>query len=599
MIGPTPVVTEPVSVTGPTGASRSVRRLRSAEWFAAPGRQGFVHRTHVHQLGRPADTFDGSRPVVAVASTWSEFTPCNSGLRSLAEAVKRGVWESGGVPYEMPLMSLGEPLMRPTTMLYRNLLAMETEELLRANPVDAVVLLGGCDKTVPGMLMGAASVDLPAVVVTTGPMLDGELCGQPIGSGTDVWRLTESFRDGTITASHLSDAEAGMSRSPGHCMTMGTASTMGCLVEALGMTLPGGASIPATDSRRQAMAQQAGRRAVTMALNGGPRVSEVLTRSAFENAIVVHAVIGGSTNAVLHLLAIAGRLGVDLTLDDFDHLGRDLPLLVDLKPAGRFLMAQFAAAGGVAAVLAELLRARRLDGTVRSVSGATLAAGSADAPCWDSSVIASFDSPVQPLSRTAVLRGNIVPSGALLKTSAATPSLLVHRGPARVFDSIEEYLAVVDDTQLDVTPDTVLVVRYLGPVGYPGMPELGNLPIPLALTALGVTDMVRISDARMSGTAYGTVVLHAAPEAAIGGPIALVRSGDVIELDVDRGRLELDVDDVELDRRRRKWTPPTFARRDERGWIRLYREHVMQADTGCDLDFLRGASGDYVPRRSV
>lgn len=591
--------TEPSSRPGPVAVVGPAHRLRSADWFTAPGRQGFVHRSHLHQLGRPADTFDGSRPVVAVASTWSELTPCNSGLRVLAEAVKRGVWEAGGVPYEMPLISLGEPLMRPTTMLYRNLLAIETEELLRANPIDAAVLLGGCDKTVPGMLMGAASVDLPAVVVTTGPMLDGELCGQPIGSGTDVWRLTDSFRAGAITASALADAESGINRSPGHCMTMGTASTMACLAEALGMTLPGGASIPAADSRRQAMAQQAGRLAVTMASSGGPRVSDVLTRAAFENAIAVHAVIGGSTNAVLHLLAVAGRLGVDLTLDDFDRLGRDLPLLVDLKPSGRFLMAQFAAAGGVPAVLAELIGAGRFNGSARSVGGATLGSLCADAPCWDPSVITPFEAPVQASSRTAVLRGNVVPSGALLKTSAATPELLSHKGPALVFDSIEDYLAVVDDVDLDVSADTVLIVRNLGPVGYPGMPELGNLPIPLVLSARGVTDMVRISDARMSGTAYGTVILHAAPEAAVGGPIALVHTGDLIELDAHQGLLHLDVDDVELERRRRRWAPPVFDRRDERGWIRLHRDHVMQADTGCDLDFLRGRSGDYVPRQSL
>jgi len=374
---------------------------------------------------------------------------------------------------------------------------------------------------------------------------------------------------------------------------------MGCLVEALGLTPSGGASLSAVDARRQALAQQAGRLAVRMASDGGPRLSELLTRSAFENAIVVHAAIGGSTNAVLHLLALAGRLGVELTLDDFDRLGRDLPLLVDLKPSGRMLMSHFAAAGGVPAVLAELLRAGRLDGAARSVTGATLADVGSDAECWDRAVITPFDSPVQPSSRTAVVRGNIVPSGALIKTSAATPSLLVHKGPALVFASIEEYLVVVDDMHLAVGPDTVLVVRNLGPVGYPGMPELGNLPIPRALAARGVTDMVRISDARMSGTAYGTVVLHAAPEAAIGGPLALVRTGDLIELDADRGRLRVDLDDADLEQRRRTWAPPAYPARDDRGWIRLYRDHVMQADTGCDLDFLRGASGDYVPRRSV
>lgn len=575
--------------------------LRSARWFATPDRQGFVHRTHMYQLGLPADTFDGTRPVVAVASTWSEFNPCNSGLRAIADAVKRGVWESGGVPLEMPVMSLGEPLMRPTTMLYRNQLAMEVEELLRANPVDAAVALGGCDKTVPGLLMGAASVDLPTVVVTTGPMLDGELCGQPIGSGTDVWRLTESFRAGRVDAADLTRAEAGMSRSPGHCMTMGTASTMACLTEAIGMTLPDGASIPAPDSRRLALAHRAGRLATALASASGDderRPSHVLTRAAFENAVIVNAAIGGSTNAVLHLLALAGRVGVDLALDDFDRLGRDVPLLVDLKPSGRYLMGQFALAGGLAAVMSELLRAGRLHADARTVDGLTIGERYADAPCWNTDVIASYDAPVQASSGTAVLRGNLVPDGAVVKTSAATPALLNHRGRALVFDSIDDYLDVLDDPDLDVTCDTVLVVRNLGPVGYPGMPELGNLPIPLALANVGVTDMVRISDARMSGTAYGTVVLHAAPEAAVGGPIALVRTGDIIELDAGAGRLHLDVSADELERRRAVWTPPVVPANEQRGWVRLYRDHVRQADSGCDLDFLVGSSGDTVPKRA-
>ena len=576
----------------------TVRRpLRSASWFAAPDRQGFVHRAAVHQLGLPVDVVDGSRPVIAIANTWSDLNPCNSGLRDVAEAVKRGVWEAGGVPLEMPVMSLGEPYLRPSSMLYRNQLAMETEELLRANPVDGAVLLGGCDKTVPGLLMGAVSVDLPAVMVTTGPMLDGEACGQPLGSGTDVWRLTEDARRGVLAADALAAAEAGIARSPGHCMTMGTASTMGCLTEALGLTLPGGASIPAVDRARLGLAHRAGRLAVAMVV-ADRRPSALLTAASFRNAIVVNAAIGGSTNAVLHLLALAGRAGVGLALDDVDRVGRDVPLLVDLKPSGRFLMGAFHTAGGLAAVIAALLVGGCLDGDAPTVTGGSLADSYAGAPTWNHEVIGTVDAPIRPPSRTTVLRGNLVPQGAVVKVSAATPALLTHRGPALVFDSIDEYLVAAGDPGLDVTADTVLVVRNLGPIGYPGMPELGNLPLPVAVAARGVTDMVRISDARMSGTAYGTVVLHAAPEAAVGGPIALVRTGDVIELDAAAGALHVELSDDELAARRAAWRPPPIPPEEQRGWVRLYRDHVMQADTGCDLDFLVGCSGAAVPKRS-
>ncbi|HEX5189407.1 MAG TPA: IlvD/Edd family dehydratase [Streptosporangiaceae bacterium] len=572
---------------------------RSASWFGAPGRDGFLHRSWVRAEGFTPEVFDG-RPVIGIANSFSELAPCNSHLRELAAAVKRGVWQAGGFPLEFPTMSLGESLIRPTAMLYRNLMAMEVEESIRANPVDGVVLLCGCDKTTPAMLMAAASVDLPAIVVTGGPMLNGRFRGGTLGSGTAVWALSEDVRGGRMTEADFSLAEGCMSRSHGHCMTMGTASTMACMTEALGMTLPGAAAIPAVDAGRTRVAQASGQR-ITAMVRDGLRPSEVLTRQAFENAIVTLAAIGGSTNAIIHLLAIAGRCGVELSLDDFDVLSRDVPLLADLQPSGRHLMEDFADAGGLPVITAELLRGGLLRAGARTVTGRTVAenmtADEAATRTWRPEVIRTLADPLQPAgAATAVLRGNLCPDGAVIKVSAATPGLLTHRGRALVFDSVESYRQAADDDDLDVTPDDVLVLRYAGPRGYPGMPEVGNLPLPRRMLAAGVTDMVRVSDARMSGTAYGTVVLHAAPEAAAGGPIALVRTGDMISLDMPARTLHLEVPEDELLRRRAAWSPPPQPA--SRGWVKLYIEHVQQADRGCDLDFLVGSSGSAVPRPS-
>ncbi|MEU7880665.1 IlvD/Edd family dehydratase [Microbispora bryophytorum] len=571
----------------------SDRPLRSQEWFGAEGRNGFIHRSWMRNQGFADDVFDG-RPVIGIATTWSELTPCNAHLRDLAESVKRGVWESGGLPLEFPAMSLGEPLMRPTTMLYRNLLAMEAEELIRANPLDGVVLLSGCDKTTPGLLMGAASVDLPSLMVTGGPMLNGKFRGRDIGSGTDVWRFTEEMRAGRMTAADCAEAEVCMSRSRGHCMTMGTASTMACVAEALGVQLPGAAAIPAVDSRRYALAQAAGRRIVAM-VEEDQRLSTVLTRDAFENAIRVNAAIGGSTNAVVHLLAIAGRLGVPLSLEDFDTLTADVPMLVNLMPSGTYLMEDFAYAGGLPAVMQEIASLLHMDHV--TVSGKSVADNISGVQCWNREVIGTMEKPFQAAgSGTVVLRGSLAPSGAVLKVSAASPHLLQHTGPALVFDRIEDYVAAADDPDMDVTADTVIVVQNAGPRGYPGFPEVGNMPMPRRLLTEGVTDMVRISDARMSGTGYGTCVLHVAPEASVGGPLAFVRTGDLVRVDVPARSLDLLVDDAELERRRAAWKPPQPAA--TRGWARLYSEHVLQADEGADLDFLVGGSGSAPPRHS-
>ncbi|UCM88575.1 IlvD/Edd family dehydratase [Streptomyces marincola] len=567
---------------------------RSGAWFAAEGRNGFIHRSWMRNQGFGPEVFDG-RPVIGIASSWSELTPCNAHLRDVADAVKRGVWEAGGLPLEFPVMSLGETLMRPTTMLFRNLMAMEAEETIRANPLDGVVLLSGCDKTTPALLMAAASVDLPALMVTGGPMLNGKFQGRELGSGTDVWRLSEEVRAGRMTPAELSEAEGCMSRSRGHCMTMGTASTMACVAEALGMQLPGSAAIPAVDARRFALAQAAGRRAVAL-VEEDVRPSAVLTREAFENAIRANAALGGSTNAVVHLLALAGRVGVPLDLDDFDRLTTEVPVLVDLMPSGRFLMEDFFYAGGLPAVLRELGALGLLHGDAPTVGGVTVREATGEAPCWNREVIRAADEPFRPAGEgTVVLRGSLCPDGAVLKISAASPHLLRHRGRALVFDRIEDYTAVADDPDLPVDADTVLVIRNAGPRGYPGFPEVGNPPVPKVLLEAGVEDIVRISDARMSGTGYGTCVLHVAPEAAVGGPLALVRTGDWIELDAAARRLDLDVPAEELAAR----TPaPPSEPKPERGWARLYTEHVMQADRGADLDFLVGRSGDAVPRHS-
>jgi L-arabonate dehydrase len=564
--------------------------LRSAEWWGKQDRDGFIHRSWMRAEGFAPDVFDG-RPVIGICNSWSELTSCNVHLRRVAESVKRGVWEAGGWPLEFPTISLGETYMRPTTMLFRNLMSMDVEESIRANPIDGVVLLSGCDKTTPAQLMGAASVDLPAIMVTGGPMLNGKYRGEDIGSGTMVWKFSEEVRGGRMTWPDFFEAEECQSRSNGHCMTMGTASTMASMAEALGIAPTGNAAIPAVDSRRYALAQLAGRRIVEL-VREDVRMSRILTREAFENAIRVNAAIGGSTNAVVHLLAIAGRVGVPLELDDFDRLGHDLPLLVDLQPSGRFLMEDFYYAGGVPRVVRELGDLIHRDAL--TVTGKTIGEATADAPCWNREVICALDAPVKPHAGIAVLRGNLAPNGAVIKPSAATPSLLHHRGRAVVFEDIEDYKARIDDPDLDVDETCVLVLKGAGPRGYPGMPEVGNLPLPPKILAQGVTDMVRISDARMSGTAYGTVVLHTSPESAAGGPLALVRSGDTVELDVPNRRVDLLVSEAELDRRRAAWrpAPPAF----ERGYARLYTEHVLGAERGVDFDFLVGKSGSHVAR---
>jgi dihydroxy-acid dehydratase len=554
-----------------------------------------VYRSWLRNEGFGPEMFDG-RAVIGIATTWSELVPCNAHLDRVAAAVKRGVWQAGGFPLEFPAMGTGETLMRPTAMFYRNLLAMEAEELMRANPLDGVVLLSGCDKTTPGLLMAAASVDLPAVMVTGGPMLNGKFQGRDLGSGTHVWRFEAEIKAGRMTEAEGLAAEGCMARSNGHCMTMGTASTMACLAEALGMQLPGSATWPAVDARRLEVAQAAGRRIVAM-VEEDLRPSQIMTRPAFENAIRANAAIGGSTNAVVHLLAIAGRLGVPLDLADFDALARPVPTLVDLMPTGRFLMEDFCYAGGLPAVLRQLAEAGLLAVDQVTVTGQGIGANVATAECWNDQVIRTMAAPLLPAGTgTAVLHGNLCPGGAVIKQSAASPELLTHRGRAVVFDSPEAYHAVCDRPDLGVEPDDVLVIRGAGPRGYPGMPEVSNVPLPASLLGRGVTDMVRICDGRMSGTGYGTVVLHVSPESAVGGPLALVRTGDQITLNVPERSLTLEIPDAELERRRAAWQPPEPGPASGYAW--LYDRHVMQAEFGADLDFLRGGRGHAVPRDS-
>jgi dihydroxy-acid dehydratase len=566
---------------------------RSSQWYAGSRRDAYIHRAWMRR-GLPAHAFDG-RPHIAIANTASDLAPCNLHLNQVAESVKQGVWEAGGVPMNLPVVSLGETLVRPTAMLWRNMAAMATEEMLRANPIDGAVLLGGCDKTIPSLLMAAASVDLPAVVVPGGPMLTGTFRGLPLGCGTDVWRLSEEVRAGNLSERDFLQSESSMIRSHGHCNTMGTASTMACMAEALGTTIPGIAGTPAPDSRLLETAHVTGRLAVDM-VERGLRPSAQLSRASFLNAIVALAAIGGSTNAVVHLLAIAGRLGIDLTLDDFDRTGSGVPLLVDLQPAGRGLMEDFHRAGGLLAVLREVRDL--LDPAALTVTGRPLADYLDDARIWDEAVIRPRADPLQADAGIAVLRGSLAPAGAVIKPAAASPELLRHRGRAVVFDSIEDFRRRIDDPGLDVDADSVLVLRGCGPRGYPGMPEVANLPLPPKLLARGVRDMVRVCDGRMSGTAYGTVVLHVAPEAAAGGPLGLLRTGDVIVLDVAARRLDVEVAPDELRRRE----PPAAAvagyAAPARGWQRLYVDHVLQADRGADLDFLVGASGHEVGRES-
>jgi dihydroxy-acid dehydratase len=574
-------------------SSNDGSRLRSAQWYAGDDRNAYIHRAWMRR-GVPGDAFTG-RPHIAIANTASDLTPCNAHLTEVAASVKNGVYEAGGIPLELPVVSLGETLLRPTAMLWRNMAAMATEEMLRANPIDGVVLLGGCDKTIPALLMAAASVDLPAVVVPGGPMLTGTFRGVSLGCGTDVWRLSEEVRAGTLSAEQFTRSESAMIRSRGHCNTMGTASTMALVAEALGTVVPGVAGTPAADSRLLEAAHGTGRLVVEMVASDR-RPSTFLTHASFANAIVTMAAVGGSTNAVVHLLAIAGRLGIDLTLDDFDRIGSHVPLLVDLQPAGRFLMDDFYRAGGLLAVLREVRDL--LDPTALTVTGRPLVDYLDAAAIWDPEVIRLRAQPLLTEGGIAVLRGNLAPAGAIIKPAAASPHLIQHRGRALVFDSIEDFHARIDDPELDVDADTVLVLRGCGPKGYPGMPEVSNMPLPMKLLAKGVRDMVRICDGRMSGTAYGTVVLHVAPEAAAGGPLALVQTGDEITLDVPDRTLSLEVSEEELRLRRPNAATLSGFANPARGWERLYIDHVQQADTGADLDFLVGATGDRVSRES-
>ncbi|RAK60942.1 dihydroxy-acid dehydratase [Phenylobacterium hankyongense] len=568
--------------------------LRSQKSYGKLDRDGFIHRSWIKGTGLPDHVFDG-RPIIGICNTWSELVTCQVHLRELAGFVKRGIWEAGGVPIEFPAMSLPETQMRPTAMLFRNLLAMEVEESIRANPIDGVVLMGGCDKTTPGLLMGAASVDLPAIFVSSGSMLNGKFQGHDIGSGTDVWRFSEAVRAGEMTLADFMSAEAGMSRSAGVCNTMGTASTMASLTEALGISLPNNAALPAVDSRRKVLAHVTGNRIVQL-VKDDVRISQVITRQAFENAILMHAAVGGSTNAVVHLLALAGRLGVPLDLHDFDEIAREAPLLVNLMPSGKYLMEDFCYAGGAPAVMKELGSLIHRDAV--TVSGLTQGEIADAAQVWNREVIGTREAPIGPSSGVWVLKGNLCPDGAILKPSAATPELLTHRGRAVVFETIEDYHARIDDPDLEVDATSILVLKGCGPKGYPGMPEVGNMALPPKLLHQGVRDMVRISDARMSGTAYGTVILHVAPEAEAGGPLALVRNGDEIVLDGPNRTLDLLVDEAELVRRRQAWEAGREPSKYTRGWYKLYIDTVLQADRGVDLDFLVGKSTADVTRES-
>ncbi|WP_323797535.1 IlvD/Edd family dehydratase [Nisaea sp.] len=567
-------------------------KRRSSDWYGKADKDGWAHRSWMKNRGIPADMFDG-RPVIGICNTWSEFNPCNAHFRDIAERVKRGVYEAGGMPVEFPVFSTSESQLRPTAMLYRNLASMDVEEAIRGLPMDGVVLLVGCDKTTPSLMMGAASCDLPTITVSGGPMLNGHYRGELVGSGTHVWKFSEMVRAGEMTLQDFMDAEQDGARSAGHCMTMGTASTMASMVESLGAGLPHNAAIPAVDSRRNVLSQMAGRRIVEM-VRQDIRMSDVLKRENFENAIMVNGAIGGSTNAVVHLLALAGRMGIDITLDDWDRLGRDVPCLLNLMPSGEFLMEDFFYAGGLPAIIRELEGFIHKDAL--TVNGRTIWENNKDAECWNREVIFPLDKPFKPNGGIAVLRGNLAPDGAIIKPSAASPELMKHRGRAVVFETIEDYKEKIDDPSLDIDETCIMVLKNCGPKGYPGMAEVGNMGLPPKVLKKGITDMIRISDARMSGTAYGTVILHSAPEAAAGGPLAFVQNGDMIEVDVDARRMHLDVSDEEMERRRAAW--PGFESPYDRGYSKLYVEHVEQADKGADLDFLVGRSGTPVMRES-
>jgi dihydroxy-acid dehydratase len=570
------------------------RKLRSQEWFGGQGRDQIYHRGWMKNQGFPHDLFDG-RPVIGIMNTWSELTPCNAHLNDLAQRVKHGIYEAGGFPVEVPVFSTSESAFRPTAMMFRNLAAMAVEEQLRGQPIDGAVLLVGCDKTTPSLLMAAASTDLPSIVVTGGPMLNGYYRNERVGSGTHLWKFSEAVKAGEMTADEFAEAEASMSRSPGSCNTMGTASTMASMAEALGMALSGNAAIPAVDSRRRVMAQLTGRRIVQM-VKDDLRPSHILTRDAFENAIRTNAAIGGSTNAVIHLLAIAGRVGVDLTLDDWDRCGRDVPTVVNLMPSGKYLMEEFFYAGGLPVVLKRLGEAGLLHKDALTVSGESVWDEVKDVTNHNADVILPVEKALTSSGGIAVLRGNLAPKGAVLKPSAASPHLMVHRGRAVVFEDIDDYKARIDDERLDIDETCVMVLKNCGPKGYPGMAEVGNMGLPPKVLRKGITDMVRISDARMSGTAYGTVILHTSPEAAAGGPLAVVRDGDMIEIDVPNRRLHVDLTDDELATRLAAWRPR--HERYESGYASLHQIHVEGADTGADLDFLKGCRGAAVGRDS-
>ena len=573
-----------------TKPRKKPEELRSQQWFGRQDRDGFAYRSWLKGKGIPHDQFDG-RPVIGICNTFSELNPCNSHFRTIAEQVKIGVYEAGGFPLEFPVMSLGEVLLRPTAMLYRNLASMDVEESIRGNPIDGVVLLMGCDKTTPALVMGASSANLPTIGVSGGPMLNGKWRGQELGSGTGVWSMSEQVRAGTLKLQDFFDAESCMHRSHGHCMTMGTASTMASMVEALGLGLPGNAAYPAVDGRRNVIARNAGRRIVDL-VHEDVKIGDIITREAFENAIKTLAAIGGSTNAVIHLIAIAGRLGVKLSIDDFETLASEMPCLLDIQPSGKHLMEDFCYAGGLPAVMKEISSVLHLDHV--TVTGKTVRENIADARNDNPDVIKTVDKPFKAKAGIAILRGNLAPRGAVIKPSAATPELMVHKGRAVVFEDSDDFHKRIDDPNLDVDETCILVLKNCGPKGYPGMAEVGNMPLPPKVLKKGITDMVRISDARMSGTAYGTVVLHTAPEAAAGGPLALVKNGDVIELDVPKRKLHLHVSDDELAKRRAQWKPPTP--RLTSGYWKLYIDHVLQADEGADLDFLVGQRGAFVPK---
>ena len=568
--------------------------MRSADWYAGTSKDAYIHRAWMRR-GNPDSAFDGSRPQIAILNTASDLAPCNMHLDELAQSVKNGIWEAGGVPHNLPMVSLGETNVRPTAMLWRNMVAMATEEMIRANPIDGVVLLGGCDKTIPALLMGATSVNLPTIIVPGGPMLNGTFKGRPLGCGTDVWRFSADVRAGKMSQDDFNASESSMIRSKGHCNTMGTASTMGCMAEALGMTLPGLAGTPAADARLLKASHESGRRIVEM-VKEDLKPQDILTFGAFRNAIVALGAIGGSTNAVVHLLAIAGRAGVELTLDDFDEIGSRIPLLVNLQPAGAHLMEDLFRAGGLRAVLSQI--EKHLDRTAINVTAKPLVDSLVGAEIFDSTVIATVEKPLQPEAGIAVLRGNIAPEGAVIKPAAASANLLVHTGPAVVFESIEDFHARIDDPDLDVNENSVLVLRGCGPKGYPGMPEVSNMAIPKKLLEKGIEDLVRICDGRMSGTAFGTVVLHVSPEAAAGGPLALIRSGDMIELNVPARTINVKLTDAELAARTPSQEMIEALAKPTRGWERMYIDHVQQAHLGADLDFLRGASGSASPRES-